>query len=272
MSLDILLCYVEQDDNMFVTTAGRTNQQMMEKAEELARELNIPYVHRLKRSILTLKEELGSDCLVMGKERLELYPKESDEPFFFHPNSAMFRIKRLLSGEHDPFIDASQLTEGMSVLDCTLGLGSDAIVASFVVGNEGRVIGVEGQKYLAYMVNQGLCNWKSGPSGMDAAMKRIRIVHSQSLDYLKSLPNGSVDCIYFDPMFEETILESDGIKGLSQFAIHNDLTSEMMNEALRVARKRIILKDHYKSSRFEKYGFKVIRRKTAKFHFGFILK
>ncbi|MFZ7943124.1 hypothetical protein ACO1D1_05675, partial [Neobacillus sp. 19] len=69
----------------------------------------------------------NSDCLVVGKDRVELFEKGSTLPFFFHPNSAMFRIKRLLSGENDPFADAAQLTEGMTILDCTLGLASDAV-------------------------------------------------------------------------------------------------------------------------------------------------
>jgi hypothetical protein len=45
-----------------------------------------------------------------------------------------------------------------------------------------------------------------------------------------------------------------------------------MSEAVRVAKKRVILKDHYKSTRFVKFGFQVLRRKTAKFHFAFIEK
>ncbi|MFZ7944193.1 hypothetical protein [Neobacillus sp. 19] len=94
--------------------------------------------------------------IVVGKDRVELFEKGSTLPFFFHPNSAMFRIKRLLSGENDPFADAAQLTEGMTILDCTLGLASDAIVASFLVGKGGHVTGLEGHKYLAYIVQEGL--------------------------------------------------------------------------------------------------------------------
>jgi 16S rRNA G966 N2-methylase RsmD len=184
----------------------------------------------------------------------------------------MFRIKRLLNGDYDPFVESVQLTLGMSFLDCTLGLASDAIVASFVTGKEGRVVGIEGQKYLAYIVNRGLKEWDSDLQVMNSAMRRIQVRHSNSLDYLKSLPDHSFDCIYFDPMFEESILESDGIKGLSQFALHDDITKETIEEAKRVVKHRIILKDHFKSSRFETYGFEVIRRKTAKFHFGFIQK
>lgn len=257
---------------MFVTTAGRTNDQMIEKAKETAQNLDVEYIPRRKKSIYFLQSEMNSDCIVVGKERLELFGKGEIHPFFFHPNSAMFRIKRWMYGEHDPFLDAVQLSEGMSFLDCTLGLAADSIVASCHVGESGKVTGLEGQKSLAYLVKEGLNSWDSNLSLMNDAMKRIRVLNENALSYLKRLKNESVDCIYFDPMFDERILESDGIKALGRFAIYEDLQEEAVEEALRVARHRVVLKDHYKSNRFEKFGFQVHRRKTAKFHYGFIEK
>lgn len=257
---------------MFVTTAGRTNQQMIEKAMEIADRLAVPYVMRRKKSVHTLQNENNSECIVVGKERLELFPLGNEQPFFFHPNSAMFRIKRLANGEHDPFADAAQLTKGMTFLDCTLGLASDSIVASYLVGDEGRVTGTEGQKYLAFMVREGLKTWDSEVSYINRAMAGIQVIHSHADAYLKALPDNSVDCVYFDPMFDETILESDGIKALGHLALYDDLNEETIKEALRVTKKRVLLKDHYKSKRFEQYGFNVFHRKTAKFHFGTLEK
>lgn len=257
---------------MFVTTAGRTNPKMIEKAIETAGKLGTEYIPRNKRSIRCLTAEKNSACLVIGKERLELFEKDNNQPFFFHPNSAMFRIKRLLSGEHDPFADAARLTAGMSFLDCTLGLASDSIVASFLIGETGRVIGLEAQKYIAFLIKSGLQSWDTGMMEINEAMKRIEVINQYSLDYLKRLPCNSIDCVYFDPMFEERIMESDGINPLSQFAVYEDLSAETIKEAIRVSRVRVVLKDHYKSGRFEKYGFHVQRRKTAKFHFGWIEK
>lgn len=257
---------------MFVTTAGRTNQQMIEKAMELADRLAVPYIPRRKKSIQTLQKEINSDCIVVGKERLELFSLGAEQPFFFHPNSAMFRIKRLANGEHDPFAEAAQLTKGMTFLDCTLGLASDSIVASYIVGDEGMVTGTEGQKYLAFMVKEGLKTWDSGIHDMNKAMARIKVIHTRSVEYLSTLPDNSVDCVYFDPMFDESILDSDGIKALGHIALHDDLNEEMIKEAVRVTNHRVLLKDHYKSKRFDRYGFHVLRRKTAKFHFGYLEK
>lgn len=258
--------------DMFVTTAGRTDERMIGIAQAVAAELQVDYVPRDKKAIQLLQSDQNSDCIVVGKQRLELYQMGESQPFFFHPNSATFRIKRLMKGEQDPFAEAARLTEGMSIVDCTLGLASDAIVASFLVGASGTVVGVEGQKYLAFLVKEGLEKWDPDFLRMREAMERIKIVQQHSMDYLASLSSGSVDCVYFDPMFEENILESDGIKALGKFALYEEFNGEMITEALRVARKRVILKDHYKSARFEKFGFQVFKRKSAKFHFGVIEK
>ncbi|KFZ41674.1 hypothetical protein JS80_15320, partial [Anoxybacillus sp. KU2-6(11)] len=69
---------------------------------------------------------------------------------------------------------------------------------------------------------------------------------------------------------EVTIEEADGVRGLKQAALYTDLTVEVIEQAKRVARHRIVLKDHWQSSRFHQFGFSVYRRKTAKFHFGTI--
>lgn len=40
-------------------------------------------------------------------------------------------------------VEAMDLKPKMSVLDCTLGLGTDATVASYIVGENGKVVGLE---------------------------------------------------------------------------------------------------------------------------------
>ncbi|MGV2938539.1 class I SAM-dependent methyltransferase [Mesobacillus sp. LC4] len=257
---------------MFVTTAGRTNEMMTAHARAIALELNADFVPRKKRSVSALQEIVKDDCLVVGKERLELFPLGAAEPFFFHPNSAMFRIKRLMKGETDPLIEAAKLQEGMSFLDCSLGLGSDSIAASFVVGETGSVTGIEARPELAYLVKAGLKTWDSGYEAINHAMGKIKVVQDYSMEFLKEQETDSFDCVYFDPMFDESILESDGIRGLTHFAVYEGLSREVIQQAVRVARQRVILKDHFRSKRFEDFGFNVYRRKTAKFHFGVIEK
>jgi predicted methyltransferase len=257
---------------MFITTAGRTNEEMKELAKAVAEELQVLYVERKKHSVTQLQQQQNDSCIVVYKGRLELFPLGEKEPFFFHPSSAMFRVKRLQRGEHDPFVEACQLSRGMSFLDCTLGLASDSIVASYQVGESGKVIGLEAEKYLSYVVQDGLKKWATDIQVMNEAMRRIEVRHVHCFSFLKMLPNDSVDVVYFDPMFEETISESVSIQPLTKIANYELFQPSWIMEALRVAKKRVVLKDHYLSERFNLFGFKVMPRKTAKFHFGYIDK
>ncbi|KEF37964.1 putative SAM-dependent methyltransferase [Schinkia azotoformans MEV2011] len=256
---------------MIITTAGRTNNEMIQLAIRYAALLQIPYISRRKLSVEEIMVQEKDDVLVVGQNRLDIYPlNHPHEPIFFHPNSAMFRVKRVLRGEADPLVYAAGLKEGMTFLDCTLGLGSDSIVASSVVGKTGRVVGIEGNRFIAFLLQHGLKTWESGSDEMNLAMSRIEVVQRNNLDFLKEQKNNSFDVVYFDPMFNMKIEESDGIKGLRNIALYTDILEETIAEAKRVANKRIVLKDYWKSTRFETFGFAVFRRKTAKFHFGVI--
>ncbi|OIJ13086.1 protein-L-IsoD(D-D) O-methyltransferase [Anaerobacillus alkalilacustris] len=255
---------------MICTTSLRTSQQINEKAKKVSSDLQLPFVSRNHRPLPTLHKEYNSDVLVVSSNRLEVYQMDKKDPLFFHPNSAMFRVKRFLRGEMDPFLLATKLTENMSFLDCTLGLASDSIVSSVVVGKNGKVVGVEGNTYLAYIIKQGLCNWKSGLSLMDEAMQRIEVIQVNNLDYLVREKTNSFDVVYFDPMFESKISESDGINPLRSYALYNPLDLETIEEAKRVAKKRVVLKDHWKSMRFKLFNFHVYKRPTSQFHYGSI--
>jgi 16S rRNA G966 N2-methylase RsmD len=194
----------------------------------------------------------------------------TSNPFFFHPNSAMFRLKRIHRGESDPFLSAADLKTGDRFLDCTLGLGSDSIIASYAVGEKGIVTAAEANKLVAYLVKTGLNKWETGISEFDGSMRRINVKHINHLDYLKSLDANSFDVVYFDPMFDEEIEESSGIEQLRTLSFDQPLTEEIIKEAQRVAEKRVVLKNHWKSPSFNSFGFEVHKRKTAKFHFGVI--
>lgn len=255
---------------MIVTTAGRTTEKMTLKAKQVAQELHLPFKERRDQSIKKMQKHFETNVFVVGKDKFSIHEIGNEEPLFFHPNSAMFRVKRLLKGDVDPFIHTAKLKSGMTVLDCTLGLASDSIVASVVVGKGGNVTGIEQNRYIAYLVKMGLVQWDSGLPIMNDGMKNIEVITSNHLDYLKSAPDNSYDIVYFDPMFDESIQASDGIRMLRTFASYKPITSEIVLEAKRVAKQRVVMKDHWKSDRFELLGFTVQKRPTALFHFATI--
>ena len=253
-----------------VTTCLRPTDDVLSRAHTHATEYGMKFVNRRKLSIDELKKRHQQGVLVFDKRRVEFTPLNSTEPFFFHPSSSVFRVKQLSRGGSDPLIDTMQATSGDHILDCTLGLGSDSIVMSHVVGSNGKVIGLESQFITAQLVREGMSVWVEKDEQVNEAMRRIEVVHSNSLDYLKTCADNSFDCIYFDPMFEKTISESVHLNPLRTIADTSPLTQELITEATRVAKKRIVLKAHFESDTFERYGFTHIKRKTSKFHYGYI--
>ncbi|MDI2589005.1 class I SAM-dependent methyltransferase [Psychrobacillus sp. NEAU-3TGS] len=253
-----------------VTTAGRTNEQFIQKAKEIASELTLPYVRRQKKSMQKLQEEQQANVLVVSKERLELYIYGSTAPFFFHPNSAAFRMKRILNGEKDLLLEALDLQQGDRFLDTTAGLCSDSILASFAVGEEGLVVACEKDEMIAYVVERGLKAYETESMELQESMRRIHIVHQDAVDYLRQLDANSYDVVYMDPMFEEVIEESSNFHTLRAAGVHESLSDEWIEEAKRVAKRRVVLKAHFRSPLFEKYQFEQLTRLTSKFHYGII--
>lgn len=253
-----------------VTTAGRPDDLSFQLVDVACIELNIPYVERKKRSISALSEKYNANILVAGKNRYEYYPKGATSPFFFHPNSAAFRLKRLLKGEQDPLIEACQLEKGDTFLDCTLGMGSDSIVAAFAVGDKGKVIGLEVDPYVAFVVKRGLQTFETDNEILKGCMQKIGVIHCNAYHFLQQQGNNQFDIVYMDPMFDETIEESNNFEALRQAGNHMPLTENWVNEAKRVAKKRVVLKAHFRSSLFEQFHFERKVRPTSKFHYGVI--
>ena len=138
------------------------------------------------------------------------------------------------------------------------------------MGQSGQVVALEANRFIAFLVAHGLSTWEDGEESIIQAMRRVEVRQVHHYEALKQLADHSFDVVYFDPMFEERILESDGIRTLTQLAVPLPLSEKIIQEAKRVARKRVVLKDHFRSPRFEQFGFKLCKRKTAKFHYGFI--
>ncbi len=255
---------------IIVTTAGRPTEHTITLAKEAALKMRLPYIDRQKRTVIQLQNQYASHVLVATKMRWEYYGLETKEPFFFHPSSAMFRIKRLERGESDPLVDVCNLAEGDSFLDCTLGYASDSLIAAFVVGESGSVTGCEASSVLAFILQEAFHSHYTDHLEYLTLMERITVVSEEAISFLRKQQTNSFDVVYMDPMFESTIKESGNISPLRHVGIQDELTEEWINEAVRVARKRVVLKTHYRSQWFEQFGFNQVIRKNTKFHYGYI--
>lgn len=251
-----------------VTTAGRPDEVSMALAAFACEKLGAIFEQRKKRSVRKISQELQAHVMVAGKNRYEYYAYGAQEPFFFHPNSAAFRLKRVARGEAEPFLEAAQLQQGESVLDCTLGLAADAMLAAYIVGETGRVVGLEANPNVAFIVRQGTQSYDTSELPLTACMRQIEVIQAEAVAYLKTLPDKAFDVVYMDPMFEEVIEEANNFQALRLAGEHVSLTDDWVYEAKRVAKKRVILKAHFRSEWFAAYDFQQLTRITAKFHYG----
>jgi len=253
-----------------VTTSGRPSIQGKNKAKRLAEAWKLPFEERNKRSVKMMIKQFDTTIFVVYSTRIEAHDKDGHPPFFFHPNAAMFRAKRWYHNGDDPLVSTCKIMRGDIVIDATLGLGSDAQLASLAAGESGKVIGLESSPVIAQIVQEGLVTYQSSFQPLNEAMRRIEVFNINHLTWFQAQTDNSVDIVYFDPMFETEVNHSDGFEAIRYVSSDQSLTSQVIEEAKRIARKRVVLKDHFRSNRFEWLGFDVQIRRSSTYHFGII--
>ena len=241
-----------------IVTTVRRGQKYTEAnrvlAARTAAALGIPNVSRGNDLLEELRAAYGVDTVLVARRGL-LTLVTAEGELFFHPGMSHLRIKNLLLGHGDHLVTALGLTEGMHVLDCTLGTGADAIVESFAVGAAGAVTALESNPLIAAVIADGLAHATGDNYEMHAAMRRITVHHADALAFLRAAETDSYDVIYFDPMFRRPLHESAGMNALRVLADMRALTEEMIAEACRVARRRVVMKERRGSAEFDRLGF-----------------
>jgi 16S rRNA (guanine1516-N2)-methyltransferase len=188
----------------------------------------------------------------------------------FHPSMALLRIIQLGREESDRFVSVTGLQQGDTFLDATLGLGTDALVAAYKVGEAGRVLTVEHSAILAALIREGFTTLAHGPLPqvenldkakawleLSKAAKRIEVLWGDHYDVLAHTPSSTIDVIYFDPMFRHTHEQSAAIRPLHHVSNLQPLQKKTILEACRVARKRVVLKERKGSQEFSRLGFTI---------------
>lgn len=241
-----------------IVTTVRRGQRYTEAnralAARTAKSLGILNVPRGNDSLEELRSTYGVDAVLVARQGL-LTLVTAEGELFFHPGMAHLRIKNLLLGHGDHLVRALGLTEGLHVLDCTLGTGADAIVESFAVGESGRVTALESNALIAAVIADGLAHALGDNYEMHAAMRRIQVHHADALTFLRAAAEDSYDVVYFDPMFRRPLHESAGMNALRGLADLRALTEETIAEARRVARCRVVMKERRESAEFARLGF-----------------
>jgi len=233
---------------IFVTTSHKPTKEQVLRAKELAQELNLPYIPR--RSFRDLLKIVGTDyCYVVESDRIVV--KYRSGSLFFHPSTAKVRMRNVKKGLKDHLIECLQLAGSEWILDTTFGLGAEAVLmAGFLA--EGKVVGLETSTPIYIVVREGLKNYRDKEDWVNDAMRRIEILNVDFREYLVNCPDDSFDIVYCDPMFENPVYESSSMNPLRPFAVYDTVTDKDVEEMLRVARRKVVLKAHALDSLFDR--------------------
>lgn len=255
---------------MIITTGDHPAPESVQRAVRLSKEAGIRYVPRNRTSLSKLSAKHGDqDILVILEGGARLFRPEA-EAMQFHPSMAFVRAKRLLKGESDPMLDAARVSPGDVIIDCTAGLGSDSALFALAAGPGGRVLALEESLPLWGLLREGFAYYISGVKEFDEALRRIEAKRAEHLEVLRGMPDKSADIVYFDPMFRDPIEESSAISPLRSYANNGALAYEAIEEACRVARKTVVLKEKKGSGEFERLGFEAASRSHTKIMYGVI--
>ena len=242
---------MQTDRVLATTTAARPRPEECAAARCIAAEIGCPYWPR---------DTLGKACadldglLVVERENLALWI--AGRRFCYHPNMAKLRVGALRQQRKDALIEALQIAPGASVLDCTCGLGADAIVASYVAGPKGRVRALEAAPLLALLVERGMASYPIADApDLGLAMRRVEVLNADYTDYLRREANNAWDVVYFDPMFGESIAHARGLDLVRCLARPGGPAPADLGEARRIARRRVVMKDRRPGRLLAHLGF-----------------
>ena len=241
-------------ENIVVTTSQRPSGEVAARAKAISNRHRLRLVARRRLTLAKLLREEQANLLVASSEGIHYVTGKAT--LRYHPGMARVRIHNLISGRGDPMVQAMGLEPGLSVLDCTLGLASDAAVASYVVGPEGKVVGLEHCLPVYLVVSHGLANYEEKKAILREALRRIELRWTDCADFLANVEPGRFDVIYFDPFFDEPVEASSGIAPLRLVAKRAaGPLEEALEEARRKAGLRVVVKGRRGSTLFRRHPF-----------------
>ena len=243
----------------------------VQTAKDMAARLGVAYLDRPHNQVLEefMAAQALAAVIVLEKDG----PRSHGEygTFAYHPGMAEIRVQQLLRGAPDHLVQALHLRSGARVLDCTLGLASDAAVAACVVGPTGRVVGLEASLLLHFAVQYGLAHYECKTPLLTAALRRVEAVHAVAGEYLAACAADSFDVVYFDPMFRHPVQGSKAMEALRPLALEEPLDRTTVELALKVA-SRVVIKERseyllreygcqeYVGGKYSRIKFGIIRR------------
>jgi SAM-dependent methyltransferase len=241
-----------------VTTSHSAAVEVLARAQRVAEACGLPFVPRrfAPKEAPSLVVESDGAHLVLG-----------DRVVRSHPGMGLVRVRRLRKGEeHDPLIELGEVRPGDTILDATLGYAQDALVLAEGAGDRGRVLGIESSPLLAALTMAGAQHW---PAPGATLMGRVEVRCADFRSVLPTIPDGSYDIVYFDPMFRRPRMAAPDFAVLRDLAELDPLLPGDIEHACRIARRWVLVKDGFPGDDLRRLGLPRVRsRRSAEIMFG----
>jgi len=218
-----------------VTTSGKPDERTIALARQSALVWGLPFIERRRKAPLWPILDDADSLLVFERNQVVLCDRGGT--LRFSPGMARLRIKRLDARvQEDRLVELAAFEQGDSVLDCTLGLAADALVAARAVGPTGRVVGLEKSLAIFALVSSGVRSFEAPRSSS------IDVRHEDAAHFLACQPDKVFDLVLFDPMFDRPRKCSPAFEMLRRHAEHAPLSQSVLEQAQRVARRSVLVK------------------------------
>ncbi|MBT5627618.1 MAG: class I SAM-dependent methyltransferase [Chloroflexi bacterium] len=237
---------MEQDRNFVVTTSRRASSDIRAQARQKASDWKLPYFDRHDETLVDVTGTFEA-VFVYDHDGLGLSIGESN--LKFNLGTAALRLQAISRGEPVTLIRVGEIQANDRVLDATLGLGHDSIVAARAVGPKGSVVGIESSWPLFTLISEGLTQYDSGDESSD-----VQPVFDDSRSYLANADADSFDVVILDPMFSIPKRSDGSFEVLRKFASPAGLDPDWIQMARRVAKRWVVVKTDYEKDWFSSEG------------------
>ncbi|WP_448376797.1 class I SAM-dependent methyltransferase [Fervidobacterium sp.] len=244
----------QKQDNVVVTTSHNASKEAVEMAKNLSQEFKIPYYNRRHVSERIKSGELDFYYVVDNTLQLSIHTDKGR--LFFHPGISKIRMENYKREKKDFILEALRPTSEDVVYDATFGLGMDAVfIAHFVK----EVVGTEFSEHIYRVVSYGLKTYVSKEDWINEAIKKIVLYNEDMKEFIRKQPDKIFDIVYCDPMFENPVYESSALNPLRPLASYDTIDTQTIQEMIRIAKKRVVLKTLDKDRILERLDIKFDR-------------
>ena len=225
-----------------VTTIRNSTAPIIEETKARAQVLGFPYFQR-EDTLEEMAARYQVDGFLIYGKQLPYYWNGGEE-YRFHMGTAVLRTSQMEKGNQDRLCRLLPTDDFCSVLDCTFGQAGDSSTMSWYLLGRGQVTALEKSPILYEIGRAGIAGYVDKDEKLTKAVRRISLWHQDYKTFLQQAAPKSFDVIYFDPMFHHPVKrEVNDMEGFRRAASYDGLAEEVLRLAMKVARKKIIVKE-----------------------------